>query len=59
VTAADKHRYDTDVVDALAQRVVVGDARWAPSCRRPISRSTTSATGVDAVETKYVRLQSG
>jgi hypothetical protein len=43
VTVAREHDYNTDILDTLAQRVVVG---------------ATSTTGVDAVETKYVRLQS-
>jgi hypothetical protein len=58
MTSAKNTHYDTDLLETLSQRVVVGDGPWGRSCRRQISRSMTSTTGADAVETKYVRLQS-
>jgi 5-methyltetrahydrofolate--homocysteine methyltransferase len=42
------HAYDTDILDTLSQRVMVGDGAIG-----------TQLQDADLVETKYVRLQSG
>ena len=43
--------YDTDLLDTLSKRVMVGDGA--------IGTQLLHETRPDAVETKYVRLQSG
>jgi 5-methyltetrahydrofolate--homocysteine methyltransferase len=43
-----RHAYDTDILETLSQRVVVGDGAMG-----------TQLQAADLVETKYVRLQSG
>ena len=44
---AHRHAYDTDLLEKLSQRVVVGDGAMGTQLQ------------ADLVETKYVRLQSG
>jgi 5-methyltetrahydrofolate--homocysteine methyltransferase len=85
VTAANSSAYDTDLLDALSQRVLVGDGAMGtqlqeadlslddfnnlegcneilnetrPDVIEQIHRNSFEA-GADAVETKYLQLQSG
>jgi 5-methyltetrahydrofolate--homocysteine methyltransferase len=52
VADVNKHTRDTDLLDTLSKRLVVGDGA--------MSRQLQAAgPSLDAVETKYVRLQSG
>jgi hypothetical protein len=51
--------YDTDILDTLSQRVMVGDGAMSIQLPDADLTSTISTTGAEAVETKYVRLQSG
>jgi 5-methyltetrahydrofolate--homocysteine methyltransferase len=61
VTVADKTAYDTDLLDTRSKRVMVGDEMLneaRPEAIETIHRNCFEA-GADAVEAKYVRLQSG
>jgi 5-methyltetrahydrofolate--homocysteine methyltransferase len=52
VADVNKHACDTDLLDTLSKRLAVGDGA--------MSRQLHAADlSLDAVETKYVRLQSG
>jgi hypothetical protein len=55
VTDVNDRAYDTDLLDTLSKRVVVGDGE---GCNEILRRNYLQA-GADPVETKYVRLQSG
>jgi 5-methyltetrahydrofolate--homocysteine methyltransferase len=85
VTCARGRDYDTDVLDTLSQRVMVGDGAMGTllqaadltlddfveieGCNEILNETRRDVietiyrnyfeAGVDAVETKYVRLQSG
>jgi hypothetical protein len=56
VNGANEHPYDTGLLDASSQRVMVCDD-GAMSSRPQAADSTRS--GADAVETKFLQLQSG
>jgi hypothetical protein len=51
VTDVTDRAYDTDLLDTLSKRVRVGDGA--------VGTQLLNETWPDAVETKYVRLQSG
>jgi methionine synthase I (cobalamin-dependent) len=51
VTDVTDRAYDTDLLDTLSKRVMVGDGA--------MGTQLLNETWPDAVETKYVRLQSG
>jgi 5-methyltetrahydrofolate--homocysteine methyltransferase len=74
VTEVTDRAYDTDLLDTLSKRVVVGDGAMGTQlqaddltlddfnnlegCNEILHRNYFQA-GADPVETKYVRLQSG
>jgi 5-methyltetrahydrofolate--homocysteine methyltransferase len=45
VTAADEHRYDTDILDVLAQRVVAGDGAMGTRRRGRDEMGVQTSTG--------------
>jgi hypothetical protein len=51
VTGAEDRRFDTDLLDVLAQPVMVGDGA--------MGNEILNETHPRVIETKYVRLQSG
>jgi 5-methyltetrahydrofolate--homocysteine methyltransferase len=70
VTDVTDRAYDTDLLDAMSKRVLVGDGAMGTQLRNEILNDTRPdvietihrncfEAGADAVETKYVRLQSG
>jgi 5-methyltetrahydrofolate--homocysteine methyltransferase len=74
VTAANRHPYDTDLLDTFSQRFMVGDGAMGTQLQaahltlddflnlegcNEILNQTRPEAGADAVETKYVRLQTG
>jgi 5-methyltetrahydrofolate--homocysteine methyltransferase len=52
VADVNKHACDTDLLDTLSKRVVMGDGAMS-------SQLQAADLSLDAVETKNVRLQSG
>ncbi len=52
MTSPDTRRYDTDLLETLSQRVVLGDGAMGPQLQN-------STTGAGAAGTKYIRLRSG
>ena len=58
MTSTNDTGYDTDLLQTLSERVVVGDGAICTQLQAADLSLTISTTGADAVETKYVRLQS-
>jgi len=60
MTSAENTRYDTDLLEAVSQRVVVvGDGAMGTQLQAADPTLDDFNNRADAVETKYVRLQSG
>jgi 5-methyltetrahydrofolate--homocysteine methyltransferase len=59
VTADNEHRYDADLLDALSQRVVVGDAVMGTQLQAADPSLDDFDNRRRRGQTKYVRLQSG
>jgi methionine synthase I (cobalamin-dependent) len=59
MASAKKTRYDTDLLETLSQRVVVGDGAMGTQLQAADPTLDDFNNRADAVETKYVRLQSG
>ena len=59
MTAAKNTRYDTDLLETVSQRVVVGDGAMGTQLQAADLTLDDFTNRADAVETKYVRLQSG
>jgi 5-methyltetrahydrofolate--homocysteine methyltransferase len=59
VTDVNDRAHDTDLLDTLSQRVMVGDGAMGTQLQAADLTLDDFAACADAVETKYVRLQSG
>jgi 5-methyltetrahydrofolate--homocysteine methyltransferase len=59
MTSAKNTRYDTDLLETLSQRVVVGDGAMGTQLQAADLTLDDFNNRADPVETKYVRLQSG
>jgi methionine synthase I (cobalamin-dependent) len=59
VTDVNKHAHDTDVLDTLSRRVMVGDGALGTQLQAVDLWLEVLTACAEAVQTKYVRLQSG
>ena len=59
MTSVNDTGYDTDLLETLSQRVVVGDGAMGTQLQAADPTLDDFNNRADAVETKYVRLQSG